>query len=280
MLTDLKTILTKERKNGTAIASFNTPNSSTIRAVIEAAEELNVPVIIAHAQLHERVAPLDFISPIMVECARRAKIPVCVHLDHGEDFDYIKRAVDLGFTSVMIDGSTEGLEKNKKITKKVTEYSHKHNVSVEAELGKLLRNEAGIYTGSTESEYTNLDIVAEFVDFTDVDVLAIAFGAIHGIYDKPPILNFDIINQCKAKTNCPLVMHGGSGMSIDNYKELIKRGIAKINYYTYMSYDGFAAAKKYTAAKDKGYFHDLADDAYLAMKANALKTLKIFSNIK
>jgi fructose-bisphosphate aldolase class II len=280
MLTDLTTILTKYKKEGTAVGAFNTPNSATIRAVISAAEELNVPVIISHAQLHESVAPLDFIGPIMIECAKRAKIPVCVHLDHGEDFLYVKCAIDLGFTSVMIDASTSSLDENKILTKKVTDYAKKYNVSVEAELGKLMRNEVGADNGATESDYTNPETVANFVKETNIDVLAIAFGTAHGIYDKPPVLNFDIISQCKEKTACPLVMHGGSGISANDYREVIKRGISKINYYTYMSYDGFEAVKKVTDKKTKGFYHDLAEEAYRAMKENVLKTLKVFSNIK
>lgn len=276
MLTDLKTILTKYRKENTAIGSFNTPNLESLRAVIKAAEELNVPVIIAHAQIHENVAPLDAIGSVMIDCARRAQVPVCVHLDHGEDYEYVKRAVDMGFSSIMFDGSQMDYAQNKAETKRATEYAHGKGVSVEAELGRLATREGG--ESGAGAEYTDENLVNDFIDSTGIDALAIAFGTAHGYYEAPPVLNLDVISMVKKRTDVPLVMHGGSGIDDATYREVIKRGIAKINFYSYMAYDGFYAAKELANMSDKLFYHELSDCAYKAMKSTALKTLKVFSN--
>lgn len=278
MLVTLKEVCEIARKTKTAVGSFNTPDSASLWAVIDAAETLNVPVIIAHAQCHDYAAPLDKIAPLMLTAAKNAKVPVCVHLDHGEDFEYCKRAIAHGFTSVMIDYSTLSYEENVKGTKEVTDYAHAHGVDVEAELGALPQREGGGEANAKpEDTYTKPGLVTDYLTRTGVDALAIAFGTAHGIYKTKPILNTEIITKVHEKTELPLVMHGGSGISHDEYREVIRRGITKINYYTYMSYAGYAAAKKTMEAKDEGYYHDLALDARKAMYEKALETLKVFS---
>ena len=281
MLVGLKEITAEGKKRGIAIGNFNTPNLECLIAALDAAEELNVPIIIAHAQCHEDVAPLDKVGPVMVELAKRSKVKVCVHLDHGEDFEYCKRAIALGFTSIMIDFSTLSYEENIKGTAEVVKYAHAHGVDVEAELGCMPAREGGgeATIQSKESLYTNPELVPDFVGRTGVDALAIAFGTAHGIYKEKPVLNMDIITKVVEKTDLPLVMHGGSGISHEEYREVIKRGIAKINYYSYMSYAGYAAAKATVEAKDADFYHTLALNAQMAMKENAVTTLKVFSNI-
>ena len=280
MLAGLKEVVAEGKAKNIAIGSFNTPNLECLLAVLDAAEELDVPVIIAHAQCHEDVAPLDKIGPVMVELAKRSKVKVCVHLDHGEDFDYCKRAMDLGFTSVMIDYSTRPYEENAKGTREVVDYAHSRGVEVEAELGALPQREGGVESAAIDPSdlYTKPVLVPDFLQKTGVDALAIAFGTAHGIYKSKPVLNMDIITQVRALTDLPLVMHGGSGISKEEYKEVIARGIGKINYYSYMAYAGYAAAKETVEGKDADFYHNLALNAQLAMKENALKTLKIFSN--
>ena len=280
MLAGLKEVVAEGNKRNIAIGSFNTPNLECLLAVLDAAEELNVPVIISHAQCHEEVAPLDKIGPVMVELAKRSKVKVCVHLDHGEDFEYCKRAMELGFTSVMIDYSTLPYDENVKGTQEMVAYAHSKNVDVEAELGCMpAREGGGDVTVSKESLYTDPELVPDFVSRTGVDALAIAFGTAHGIYKEKPVLNMDVITAVTKKTDLPLVMHGGSGISHDEYREVIKRGISKINYYSYMSYDGYAAAKKAIAQKDADFYHNLALNVQMAMKENVISTLKVFSNL-
>ena len=279
MLATLKEVCAIAEKEHMAVGSFNTPNTESLWAVLDAAEALNVPVIIAHAQCHDYAAPLDKIAPLMVTAAKNAKVPVCVHLDHGEDFDYCKRAIAHGFTSVMIDCSTLPYEENVKGTAEVVKYAHEHGVDVEAELGALPAREGGVGESAANPEdlYTKPDLVPDFLERTGADALAIAFGTAHGIYKTKPVLNMDIINKVREKTNVPLVMHGGSGISHEEYREVIRRGVTKINYYTYMSYAGYAAAKARIEKEEAGFYHDLALDAEKAMYENILTTLNVFS---
>ena len=279
MLVGLKEAVAAGKEKGVALGSFNTPNFESLWAVLEAAEELDVPVIIAHAQCHEDVAPLDLIGPAMVALAKRSKTKVCVHLDHGEDFEYCKRAMDIGFTSVMIDYSTRSYDENAKGTREVVEYAHSRGVEVEAELGALPSREGGADAASVDPSelYTKPELVSDYLEKTGVDALAIAFGTAHGIYKTRPILNMDIISEVRRYTDIPLVMHGGSGVSEEEYREVIKRGINKINYYTYMSYAGYESAKETVERIPADFFHNLALEAKRAMKENVIKTLKVFA---
>ena len=280
MIASLREVIAISKKNGRAVGSFNTPNLECLLAVLGAAEKLNVPVIIAHAQCHEEVAPLQKVGPVMVELAKRASVPVCVHLDHGEDFDYCKQAIALGFTSVMIDYSTLPYEDNVKGTAEVVAYAHARGVDVEAELGALPQREGGGESAADPTAlYTKPELVPDFLARTGVDALAIAFGTAHGIYKATPVLNLDIIDEVRKKTDIPLVMHGGSGISHEVYRDVIRRGINKINYYTYMSYAGYAAAKQLTQTNPTGFFHDMAFTAQKAMEENALATLRVFSGM-
>lgn len=280
MLVGLKEVIKEGQARGIAVGSFNTPNLECLLAILEAAEELDVPVIVAHAQCHESIAPLDKIGPVMVELAKRSSVKVCVHLDHGEDAEYCKRAIALGFTSIMIDFSTLPYEENVKGTSEMVAYAHAHHVDVEAELGALPQREGGESNACVEPSelYTKPELVPDFIAKTDVDALAIAFGTAHGIYKTRPVLNMDIITKVREYTDRPLVMHGGSGISHEEYREVIRRGIGKINYYSYMSYAGYAAAKETVEKKGEDFFHNLAFNVKNTMKENALETLKVFCN--
>lgn len=278
MLANLREVLKIGKERGIAVGSFNTPDFRCLLAVIRAAEALDVPVIVMHAQIHENIAHLDDIGPIMLLAAKRAKVKVCVHLDHGEDYDYCKRAIDLGFTSVMIDCSAKPFEENIATTTRIVRYAHLYGASVEAELGALPNREGGGNAdGNPESLYTDPALVPEFVRKTNIDALAIAFGTAHGIYKSKPKLDLSVIDRVRAQTDLPLVMHGGSGISEDGYREVIRHGIGKINYYTYLSYAGYEAAKKLAEREGEGFFHNMALAAGKAMYENALKTLKVFS---
>ena len=279
MLAGLKEVVEIGKKKNIAIGSFNTPNLECLLAVLGAAEELDVPVIIAHAQCHEEVAPIDKIGPVMVELAKRSKVKVCVHLDHGEDFDYCKRAIELGFTSVMIDYSTLTYEENVKGTKEVVDFAHANGVEVEAELGALPQREGGGESTVADPAdlYTKPELVPDFLSKTGVDALAIAFGTAHGIYKTKPVLNMDIITKVRELTDLPLVMHGGSGVSDEGFKKAIENGIRKINYYSYMSKAGYMAAKALIESGKTNYLHDVEYAAMQAMKEDVKKAIKIFS---
>lgn len=277
MLVNLEYVLKIAEEKNCAIGSFNTPNLENMIAVISAAEELNVPVIIMHAQCHEEYAPLDIVGPIMLLMAKRAKVPVCVHLDHCEDLNYLKRAIDIGFTSVMIDASSLPYDENVKMTKEAVCLAHPKNISVEAEIGVLGGREAGNQKPLTKEEmYTDPDLAKKFVDDTNIDALACSFGTAHGIYKVKPELDFDRIQRINKLCNLPLVMHGGSGVSSEDYVKAIKCGVRKINYYSYMSREGVYAARK-ILKKDITFYHELASYATSKMKEDVIRALKIFN---
>ncbi len=278
MLASLKEVMEMANQGGYAIGAFNTPNLECLLAVIHNAEEMNVPVIISHAQLHEEIAPLDDIGPIMVYAAKSAKVKVCVHLDHGEDLDYLERALEIGFTSVMYDGSLYSYEENVENTKKAVALAAKYKADVEAEIGVMGGREAGAADSGIKAEdmYTDPDVAQRFVKDTGIDALAASFGTAHGLYKAAPKLDFDRIEQICAKTGIPLVMHGGSGVSPEDYRIAISKGVRKINYYSYMSNAGVKAAQELLDAQDVTYYHDIAMAAQKAMKADVLKAMNVF----
>lgn len=272
MLVTLKNILKIAEAEKCAIGSFNTPNFESLKAVIGAAEELNQPVILMHAQIHEQMGlcNMEEIAPIMLFMADRATVPVCVHLDHGTDLDYVKKGLDLGFTSVMYDGSTLPDEINFANTAIAVEMAEKTGASVEAEIGSMGARESGAAGG--ESIYTSPQAAKKFSEETGIDALACAFGTAHGIYLKEPKLDFARLDEIHKMTAVPLVMHGGSGVSHADYRKVISLGVRKINYYTYMAKAGAEAISQ----KSYTQFHDAVRDATTAMKADVEGAMKVF----
>ncbi len=275
MLVNLKEILKYAEDNKCAIGMFNATGLDSIKAIIEAAEELNTPVIIAHAEVHNIYNDISLIGPIMLDVAKRAKVKVCVHLDHGTSLEMIKKAIDIGFTSIMIDASSLEFEENIKLTKKVVSMCHPLNISVEGEIGRIKSLDD---TNDNEYYYTKASEAEIFVKETGIDALAIAFGTQHGFYKEKPELKIDVIKNVKKVVNIPLVMHGGSGLSEEQFKKCIDAGIRKINYYSYMSKAGYDAAKKVIESNKTNYMHDVEYASYKAMKKDLLKTIKIFNN--
>ena len=278
MLVNLREILWLAQNHNFAVGAFNTPNLECINAVLAAAEKLNVPVILSHAQLHEAVAPLAQIGPVMVEAAKRAKVPVCVHLDHCETLDYMQQALDIGFTGVMYDGSTLPYAENLTNTKKAVAMAKNYNCGVEAELGALASREGGEAVGSGPV-YTDPEEAVVFCAETGIDALAPSFGTAHGIYKAKPVLDLDRVKVIAERTSLPLVMHGGSGVSPEDYRKGIANGLRKINYYSYMSRAGVQAVKALLGAEDVTFFHDLALAAQGAMEADVEKALRVFTGL-
>ncbi len=283
MLVNLKEILEIAEEKKIAIGMFNATGLDSLQAVIAAAEELDQPVIIAHAEVHNVYNDISLVGPAMVAAAREAKVPVCVHLDHGVSLDMIYKALRLGFTSVMIDASALPYEENLALTKSVTEIAHAMGVSVEAELGRLVKGEAGSGEENTDMKaedfYTDPEEAREFCRITGVDALAIAFGTSHGFYTAQPKLDFDVIKSVKEATDLPLVMHGGSGVSEEGFKRSIENGIRKINYYSYMSKAGYMAAKEVIESGSTAYLHDVEYAAMQAMKEDVKRAIKTFAGI-
>ena len=278
MLVNLKEILAIAEERKCAVGAFNTPNLECLIAVIDAAEKLGTPVIIFQAELHENISPLEKIGPVMVQAAEKAGVPVCVQLDHGETLDYIERSLEIGFTGIMYDGSLLPYEENVMNTKKAVAMARSFNAGVEAELGAMPSRE-GVEAASGPV-YTDPAQAEKFCRETGIDALAPSFGTAHGIYKAKPMLDFERVRIISEKTGLPLVMHGGSGVSEDDFRRAIKAGIRKINYYTYMSNAGSRAVRELLAKEDVTFFHDLAFAAQKAMQADAEKAMIVFMGSK
>ena len=274
MLVNLKEILAIAEERKCAVGAFNTPNLECLLAVIDAAQKLGTPVIISHAELHESISPLEKIGPVMVQAAEKASVPVCVQLDHGETLEYIERSLEIGFTGIMYDGSLLPYEDNLVNTKKAVAMARNYNAGVEAELGAMPSREGG--EAASGPVYTDPAQAVEFCRETGIDALAPSFGTAHGIYKAKPMLDLERVRIIAENTGLPLVMHGGSGVSEDDYRRAIRAGIRKINYYTYMSNAGSRAVRDLRAKGDVTFFHDLAFAAQKAMQADAEKAMNVF----
>ncbi|MGT2910151.1 class II fructose-bisphosphate aldolase [Streptococcus cameli] len=220
------------KKGNFAIPHANFIDSNSARAYVTVAERRGLPLLLAYAQSHSSILSLEEAAAIGNHYAESVSTPVVLHLDHGEDFDFIKKAIDLGFTSVMIDASQQSFEDNVAITQKVIEYAHQHDVVVEAELGHVGANDTSESAELTESVYTEVDSVKDFVAATNVDSLAISIGTAHGVYKGIPKINFERLHEIASLTDVPLVLHGGSSSGDENLGRCAREGITKINIYT------------------------------------------------
>lgn len=285
MLLTLNSLLKYADANEIAIGSFNVTSLENLQAVLAAAEELGQPVIVQFAPAaHEGIIPLKVIGPIMIMMAENSKVPVCVHLDHCTDLSTISQALDLGFTSIMYDGSVLPFKENVANTCMAVEIAHDCGASVEAEIGAMGREESDSIGAaddeSCKSTYTNPDDAAKFADATGIDALACSFGTVHGLYVKKPNLDFDRISRIRQKIGIPIVMHGGSGVSDDDFRHCIKNGVRKINYYTYLSKAGGEYVKeKCCATNGTVFFHDVTLWGIEAMKKDVLHAISVFSNL-
>lgn len=285
MLVTLRDIMKIAEEKGTAVGAFNAANLESLRAVLGAAEELGYPVILQFAQCHEPWIPLELIGPIMVEQAKKASVPVCVHLDHGETLDYLEQALAIGFTGIMYDGSTLSYEENLKNTKQAVAMAAKTGACVEAELGSMGKRETGTGDaggGADDTKiYTDPEQAKAFVKESGIDALACSFGTTHGIYLSEPKLDFDVVRKVRSLTNdIPVVMHGGSGVSREDYHEAVRAGVRKINYFTYMDKAGGNAAAAYMnalQAKEPVFFSSVSMAARDAMQEDVKAAMRMFA---
>ena len=292
MLVSLKELMNDACEKGYAVGAFNASSLETVLAIIGAAEETGKGVILNYAEVHSPLISLDDIGPIMIDYAKRASVPVCVHLDHGSSIEACMKAIQMGFTSVMLDASAGDFETNVRETALICRLAHSVGVTVEAELGHIFASNNGVGEAksmvqetleSFESEddvYTDPDLAKKFVEATGVDALAIAFGTVHGIYQKKPKLDLERIKLIKEKIDVPFVMHGGSGLTKEEFQTAIRNGIRKINYYTYMTLAGGKAVKEALDKMEEGksvFYHDIPLISIEAMKKDVINAIKIFS---
>ncbi|MDI3481341.1 MAG: fructose-bisphosphate aldolase, class [Tepidanaerobacteraceae bacterium] len=231
MLVTLKEILADTRKNKYAVPAFDVNNLETFKAVVEASEEKNSPVIVMILDADMKHGNLRYLVPMMKEVASSSRIPVCIHLDHGADIDTVARYISLGFTSVMLDASILPLSENIRATSQAVKFAHAAGISVEAELGHV---GVGLSDSdeSIENFFTVPSEVEEFVSKTGVDALAVAIGTAHGPYRGQPKLDIDRLKEIARATDTPLVLHGGSLTPDEQIKAAIQAGISKLNIAT------------------------------------------------
>lgn len=235
-LVTLKEILEDANKNNYALPAFDTIDHASAEAVVEAAEAQGRPVILMYPEAAFLAVDVRTFFPFLRNLAERASVPVALHLDHGQSLEAIMTAIHYGFSSVMIDGSSLPLEENIKLTGKVVEIAHAAGVSVEAEIGHVAGGE-GKFEGSDvdESMYTCPEDAKAFYESTKVDALAVAIGTVHGVYKGKPKLDIDRLKEIKKLVNIPLVLHGGSGVSDEEFARAIQAGINKVNLFTEIS---------------------------------------------
>ena len=231
MLFNLQQILELADAKRIAIGAFNVNTLQGIQAVLEAAEELKQPVILQYAPVHGAFIDLDLLGPIMVELAEKAKVPVCVHLDHGEELSVLHQALEIGFTSVMYDGSMLSVEENIKNTRAIADKAHAMGAEVEAELGRV--GFASTVTDQSDTDmYTKPEVAAAFCEQSKCDSVAVAIGSAHGFYKETPHLDINRLKEINAATDVPLVLHGGSGIPNDQLAIAFQEGINKFNVGT------------------------------------------------
>ncbi len=271
MLVTLEEILrdAEERKYGVGL--FNMLNLEMARGIIEAAEQEKSPLILGVAEVHLPLIPFEYAALIMNDIAKKASVPVCLHFDHGTDYNKIKTAVDAGFSSVMYDGSALPYEENIANTLAVSKMAHAKGVSVEAELGHVGGGEGGTEDG-IEEMYTRVDQVTDFIKRADIDALAVAIGTAHGKYKTKPVLDIGRLAEIYKVSDKPLVLHGGSGLSDDDFRNTIANGIRKINICTEMC---VAAREAYLASAN----HEIMfSDAKNAVKDIVVGKMRLFGS--
>lgn len=247
MLVNLDYVLKKAQKEHYAVGLFNTTDTDMLEAVISAAEEMNSPVIIGTAEVLLPYGELSLIAPSIIARAKTARVPVVVHYDHGLTKKRCLEALSLGFSSIMFDGSMKSLEENYKDTKEMVELAHKVGATIEGEIGHV--GDASKEEDINNARYTTVKEAEDFIANTGVDALAIAIGTAHGMYKQKPILNITRLKEIRENVSTPLVLHGGSGLSDDDFKNTIANGICKVNIFTDLCNAGMKANEQ--AIKDK-----------------------------
>ena len=267
-------LLTKAKKEGYAVGSFSVANMEMVLGVLKAVEETKSPAIIQIAEVRLNHSPLELIGPLMVAAAKNCSMPVAVHFDHGKTEEKIRQALEIGFTSVMFDGSHLPFEENASQTAKIKRLAAEYGADCEGEIGCV----GGSEDGSEDIAINCTSPVqgAEFHRLTGVDALAVAIGNAHGNYKQAPKLRFDILEQTASAVDAPLVLHGGTGILPDDFRKCISLGIHKINIAT-ATFDRveLSARNAYESGKIKGYY-DLQSAEVEGAYRNALEHIGIF----
>lgn len=240
-----KAMLIRAEQGAYAIPAFNIHNLETLQVVVETAAQMKTPVILAGTPGTIKYAGGEYLVAMAKVAAGKYGIPLALHLDHFEDVEEIKKYIDMGFTSAMIDASHHPFEKNINLVKEVVEYAHERGVTVEAELGRLVGQEDDVVVAEKDSMYTDPTAAAEFVKRTGVDSLAVAIGTAHGLYKGQPKLDFPRLVAIRSRVRVPLVLHGASDVPCEMVRKCIEIGISKVNIATDLKIPFAAAVKEY-----------------------------------
>lgn len=273
-LVNMAPLLKDARSGGYAVGSFSVANMEMVLGVLKAVEETKSPAIIQIAEVRLNYSPLELIGPLMVAAAKNSPMPVAVHFDHGKTAEKINQALEIGFTSVMFDGSHLPFEENSRITAEIKKTAAAYGADCEGEIGCVGGSEDG--SEDIAINCTSPAQALEFYNKTGVDALAVAIGNAHGNYKQAPKLRFDILEQTAGLVPVPLVLHGGTGILPDDFRRCIKLGINKINIAT-ATFDSVeqSAREAYANQAVKGYY-DLQTAEVEGAYRNALKHIEIF----
>ena len=281
MLVNMDAVLKPAKKGKYAVGLFNAVNLELARGIIAAAECTQSPVIMGTAEVLFPYGPLEEVSYYLLPMAKKANVPVVIHLDHGLRKETCLKALELGFTSIMYDCSTDPYEVNVEKVKEMADIAHSYGATIEGELGHVGDNE-----GSAEGDshlvdpsiyFTDPKLAKDFVDKTGVDALAIAVGNAHGAYKLPPKLDFERIRTIAKTVDVPLVLHGGSGLTDNDFKRAIQEGISKVNIFTDINIAAVKAEFSKFTDMNKGII-DLIPAAVEAVKQESILKMKLFSS--
>ncbi len=273
-LVPMKDILLKAEEGKYGVGAFSVADMEMILGAVKAAEELDQPLILQIAQVRLPFSPLDKIGPMMLAAAKNAKVPVAVHFDHGLDIDVIREALELGFTSVMIDASKCPLDENIRLTSRVKKLAEGYGATVEAEVGQLGVSEDG--TGDSSKIHSDPMEVKRLYEETGADAIALSIGNQHGFYKAEPKLNFEILKEADELVPVPLVLHGGSGISDEDFRKCISLGITKINVATATFCAVRDAAKEYLKNEKTDYF-SMSNAMMMGAYENIRRHMQVFS---
>ena len=278
MLVNMNELLIPAREGKYGVGFFNAVNVEMARAVIEAAEELNAPVMVGTAQVLLPAMPLERVAVYLIPMAKKASVPVCVHYDHGLTFEKCMEALKLGFTSIMFDCSTAPYEENVEQVAQMVKICHGMGVTVEGELGHVGDNEGAGKLLNPSDFYTDPEVAADYAARTGIDSLAVAVGNAHGDYKFPPKLDFGRIRTIAEKTGLPLVLHGGSGLADADFRRAVSEGICKVNIFTDLDKAGKAGIEQGLASGAKSLM-GLIPYEIDAMKAVVREKIQLFGSV-
>lgn len=274
-LVKMKDLLRRAEEKNIGCGAFSVGNMEMVRGAIRAAEELDTPIILQIAEVRLKNSPFHLMGPMMVQAAKEAKVDVAVHLDHGLTFETVDKALELGFTSVMLDASTLPFEENIARVKAVVEKARKYGATVEAELGLVGGSEDGSCDHGIRC--TDPDDAVVYARETGIDALAVAIGNAHGNYPVAPTLAFDVLEKIHEKVDIPLVLHGGSGITDKDFQKAISLGIRKVNIATASFNSLTAHVEKYMESTDKHNFFDLNEAMAQGTYENVKKHILVFN---